>query len=151
MAGETHAAHRDIGRSVVIASPVIFLMFVLGTASVLSVHELHMGTPINYVAPIPQTLALAFGSSGAAALVARFAILLLQIRILGAASFIFTGVVRLPMAAGWDHLVPRVALPPPSALPDARSLYRPHDRGHRRAAGAGLGRGARRGSLCCAE
>ena len=30
----------------------------------------------------------------------------MQIRILGAASFIFAGVVRLPMAAGWDHLVP---------------------------------------------
>ncbi len=106
MAGETHAANRDIGRSVLIASPVIFLMFVLGTASVLSFHQLHAGVPINYVAPIPQTLSLAFGSSGAAAYVAKIAILLLQIRILGAASFIFTGVVRLPMAAGWDHLVP---------------------------------------------
>ena len=106
MAGETHAAHRDISRSVVIASPVIFLMFVLGTASVLSFHELHAGTPINYVAPIPQTLSLAFGGTGAAAFVAKLAILLLQIRILGAASFIFAGVVRLPMAAGWDHLVP---------------------------------------------
>ena len=106
MAGETHAAHRDIGRSVLLASPVVFLMFVLGTASVLSFHQLHAGTPINYVAPIPQTLSLAFGSSGAAAYVAKAAILLLQIRILGAASFIFTGVVRLPMAAGWDHLVP---------------------------------------------
>lgn len=106
MAGETHAANRDIGRSVLIASPIIFLMFVLGTASVLSFHELHAGVPINYVAPIPQTLSLAFGGSGAAGLVAKVAILLLQIRILGAASFIFTGVVRLPMAAGWDHLVP---------------------------------------------
>jgi amino acid transporter len=27
-------------------------------------------------------------------------------RLLGAASFIFTGATRLPMAAGWDHLVP---------------------------------------------
>ena len=106
MAGETHAANRDIGRSVLIASPVIFLMFVLGTASVLSLHELHFNVPINYVAPIPQTLSLAFGESGASALIAKLAILLLQIRILGAASFIFTGVVRLPMAAGWDHLVP---------------------------------------------
>ncbi len=106
MAGETHAANRDIGRSVVLASPVIFLMFVLGTASVLSFHELHAATPINYVAPIPQTLSLAFGESGFAGYVAKLAMLLLQIRILGAASFIFTGVVRLPMAAGWDHLVP---------------------------------------------
>ena len=106
MAGETHAANRDIGRSVIIASPIVFLMFVLGTASVLSFHELHAGVPINYVAPIPQTLSLAFGTGSWAGWVGKFAILLLQIRILGAASFIFTGVVRLPMAAGWDHLVP---------------------------------------------
>jgi amino acid transporter len=33
-------------------------------------------------------------------------ILLLQLRILGAASFLFTGITRLPMAAGWDHLIP---------------------------------------------
>ena len=106
MAGETHAAHRDIGRSVVIASPIIFVMFVLGTASVLSFHELHPNVPINYVAPIPQALSLAFGNAGWAAMVSKLAILLLQVRILGAASFIFTGVVRLPMTAGWDHLVP---------------------------------------------
>ena len=106
MAGETHAASRDIGRSILIASPVVFLMFVLGTASVLSFHELHPALAINYVAPIPQTLSLAFGNTGASALLAKFAILLLQIRILGAASYIFTGIVRLPMAAGWDHLVP---------------------------------------------
>ena len=106
MAGETHAAHREIGRSILIASPIVFLMFVLGTASVVSFHDLHRDVPINFVAPIPQTLSLAFGNSGGAALVARLAMLLLQIRILGAASFILTGVVRLPMAAGWDHLVP---------------------------------------------
>ncbi len=106
MAGETHAAHRDIGRSVVIASPIIVLMFVLGTASVVSFHELYAGVPINYIAPIPQTLSLAFGQTGVGSVLARLAIGLLTLRILGAASFIFTGVVRLPMAAGWDHLVP---------------------------------------------
>ena len=106
MAGETHAAHRDIGRSVIIASPIIFLMFVLGTAAVLSFHEANPNLRINYVAPIPQTLSLAFGEHGLGAVVGKLAILLLQIRILGAASFIFTGIIRLPMAAGWDHLVP---------------------------------------------
>ena len=106
LAGETHAAHRDIGRSVLIASPIIVLMFVLGTGAVVSFHELHPGLRINYVAPIPQTLTLAFGGTGLANVVARVAILLLQIRILGASSYLFTGVTRLPMAAGWDHLVP---------------------------------------------
>jgi glutamate:GABA antiporter len=105
MAGETKAPSRDIGRSILIASPIIILMFTLGTASVLAFHELAHST-INYIAPIPQTLRLAFGDSPAATLLARFTILLLQIRILGAASFIFTGVARLPMAAGWDHLIP---------------------------------------------
>jgi amino acid transporter len=105
MAGEAKHPGRDIGRSVLIASPIIFLMFTLGTASVLAFHEL-TGSEINFIAPIPQTLRLAFGNSGLADWVARLAILLLQIRILGAASFIFTGVTRLPMVAGWDHLIP---------------------------------------------
>jgi amino acid transporter len=105
MAGETRIAGA-IGRSVVLASPVIFAMFVLGTAAVVSFHELDPATAINYVAPIPQTLTLAFGEKGPAALLAKFAILLLQIRILGAASFLFSGATRLPMTAGWDHLIP---------------------------------------------
>jgi amino acid transporter len=105
MAGESKAPSRNIGLSVVIASPIIFLMFTLGTASVLAFHEL-TGAALNYIAPIPQALSLAFGDRGLGSFIARFVILLLQIRILGAASFIFTGVTRLPMAAGWDHLIP---------------------------------------------
>jgi len=106
MAGETHSPARAIGRSVVIASPIVLLMFVLGTAAVVSIHGAHPGTVINYVAPIPQTLSLALVGSGPAAAVGKLAILLLQIRILGAASLLFTGATRLPMAAGWDHLIP---------------------------------------------
>ena len=105
MAGESKHPGRDIGRSVVIASPIIFLMFTLGTASVLAFHELS-GSTINFIAPIPQTLRLAFGDIGLANWVARLVILLLQIRIIGASSFLFTGVTRLPMVAGWDHLIP---------------------------------------------
>jgi amino acid transporter len=106
MAGETRSAESAIGRSVVFATPIILAMFVLGTASIVSLHEVNAGTPINYVAPIPQALTLAFGGGGAATGLARLAILLLQIRILGAASYLFTGATRLPMTAGWDHLIP---------------------------------------------
>lgn len=106
MAGETYSPGRAIGRSVVIASPIILLMFVLGTATVVSIHGAHPRTAINYVAPIPQTLSLAFGGGGPAAAIGKLAILLLQIRILGAASYLYTGATRLPMAAGWDHLIP---------------------------------------------
>ena len=107
LAGETNAPARDIGRSVWIASPVICAMFIFGTGSVVAFHELHPTLAIDYIAPIPQTLRLALGDGGVAGAIARIAILLMQIRILGAASFIFTGVTRLPMTAGWDHLVPR--------------------------------------------
>jgi len=106
MAGETHAAGSAIGRSVLLASPIILAMFVLGTASVVSFHELNPDIAINYVAPIPQTLTLAFGEGGIAAMIGKLAILLLQIRILGAASLLYTGATRLPLTAGWDHLIP---------------------------------------------
>jgi glutamate:GABA antiporter len=106
LAGETHSPARDIGRSVIIATPIVFAMFILGTGSVVSFHNL-TGAPINYIAPIPQTLRLAFAGSSAATWIARFTILLLQIRIIGASSYLFTGVTRLPMTAGWDHLAPQ--------------------------------------------
>jgi len=105
LAGETRSPQHNISRSVVLASPVIVVMFVLGTSSVLAFHR-WTGVPINFVAPIPQTLTLAFGDHGPGAWLSRFAILLLQVRILGCASLLFTGVTRLPMAAGWDHLAP---------------------------------------------
>jgi amino acid transporter len=39
--------------------------------------------------------------------VAIAAILLVQLRLLGAASYLFTGVTRLPMTVGWDDLLPK--------------------------------------------
>jgi len=106
LAGETRSPARNIGRSVIIATPIAFAMFMLGTGSVITFHNANPGSIINYIAPIPQTLRLAFAGSNAATYVAQFTILLLQIRILGASSFLFTGVTRLPMTAGWDHLAP---------------------------------------------
>ena len=100
LAGETRSASRTIGQSVMLSAPVIALMFILGTSSVLA----FIGNqPINVIGPIPQTMRLALGSNGAA----PFAILLLMARAVASASLIFTGLTRLPMTAGWDNLVPR--------------------------------------------
>ena len=49
---------------------------------------------------------LTLGATGLGNVAAIVAILLLQLRLLGATSYLFTGVTRLPMAAGWNHLVP---------------------------------------------
>jgi amino acid transporter len=104
LAGECRSAARTIGQSVVISSPVIALMFILGTSSVLT----FVGNqPINVIGPIPQTMRLAFGTTGAASWAASVAIFLLMARAVAGSSLIFTGLTRLPMTAGWDHIVPR--------------------------------------------
>jgi glutamate:GABA antiporter len=103
LAGECRNPARSIGRSVSISAPIIALMFILGTSSVLAFVGVR---PINLIGPIPQTFRLAFGASGLSGRVAAFAIFLLLSRAVAAASLIFTGLTRLPMAAGWDHLLP---------------------------------------------
>jgi amino acid transporter len=102
LAGESKDAARSIGQSVILSSPMICAMFIAGTSSVLAFARGH----IDYIAPIPQTLRYALGNSGLSNLFAMTAILLVQMRLIAAASFIFTGVTRLPLVAGWDHLIP---------------------------------------------
>ena len=104
LAGECRGAARTIGQSVVISAPVIAVMFILGTSTVLTFIG---GQPINVIGPIPQTFRAAFGPTGAAGFAAQFGIFLLLARAVAGASLIFTGLTRLPMATGWDNLVPR--------------------------------------------
>jgi glutamate:GABA antiporter len=103
-AGESRQPESSITRSVWIASPIICAMFILGTGSVVA-----FATPghIDFIAPIPQTMRIALGNSGIGNVVAMATILLVQLRLLGAASYLFTGVTRLPMAVGWDDLLPK--------------------------------------------
>ena len=103
MAGETKDPERSIPRSVVIATPLIALMFILGTATVLAFVPRDQ---IDLVSPIPQTLRAGVQGLGAAAYVAPVLIVLLLMRQLGALNMIFAGNTRLPMVAGWDGLLP---------------------------------------------
>ena len=103
LAGESRSPERTITQSVWIASPIICAMFILGTGSVVAFVP---RDAINFIAPIPQTLRFALGNSGVGNLVAMTAILLLEMRLLGAISLLMTGVSRLPMAVGWDGLIP---------------------------------------------
>lgn len=103
LAGESRQPARSIGLSVWIASPVICAMFILGTGSVAALVPY---TRIDFIAPIPQTLRWTLGQSGLGNVLATTAIVLVQMRLLGLASYIFTGLTRLPMATGWDTLAP---------------------------------------------
>ena len=103
LAGESRQPARSIAQSVWISSPIICAMFILGTSSVVAFTQ---PGHIDFIAPIPQTMRLALGNSGVGNIFAIAAILLLQLRLIGASSYIFTGVTRLPLVAGWDNLVP---------------------------------------------
>src|SRR5438128_2664348 len=103
LAGETRAPARDIGRSVLIASPVIALMFILGTSSVLAFIG---NNPIDLIGPVPQTLRLGLQSFPIAGAVASIVILLLPTVTISSTSVHVTGSSRLPMVAGWDRLLP---------------------------------------------
>ena len=102
-AGEARDPVRTIGRSVIVAAPIIALLFILGTSSVLS---LIPQDQIDLIAPIPQVLSVGFGPLGFVAGIASLTIMaILSIR-LAQSSVMFAGNTRLPMVAGWDNLLP---------------------------------------------
>jgi amino acid transporter len=104
LAGETKNAQRNIALSVIIAAPIISLMFILGTSSVLAFSA---PTEIDLVGPIPQAFRKGLGTLGAAAaIVIPFAVLLTAVRSIGQSSLLFTATSRMPMVAGWDRLIP---------------------------------------------
>ena len=103
LAGETRAPARDIGRSVMIASPIIALMFILGTSSVLAFIG---NNPIDLIGPVPQTLRLGLRSFPIAGAIASVGIVLMTVRSISSTSVHLTGSSRLPMVAGWDRLLP---------------------------------------------
>jgi amino acid transporter len=103
LAGECRAPSRNISRSVWISAPIIALMFILGTASVLA-----FVTPdkVDLIAPIPQVLGLGFGSFGWVSMLISLTIFGVAARQIALMSIYFAGNTRLPMVAGWDNLLP---------------------------------------------
>src|SRR6266542_3326696 len=103
LAGETRAPARNIGRSVIIAAPIIALMFILGTSSVLAYVS---PDNVDSTGPIPQVLSIGFRSFGWVSKIVSLAILGVVARQVALMSIYFTGNARLPMVAGWDRLLP---------------------------------------------
>src|SRR5262249_55749049 len=101
-AGECKDPARTIGRSVVIAAPLIALMFILGTSSILAL----VPGDVDLIGPIPQALSLGTRTFGLAGGVVPVVILSMLALRLAHASVNFTANTRLPMVAGWDQLLP---------------------------------------------
>ena len=103
LAGETRSPARAVGRSVLIAAPIIALMFVLGTSTVVALIPIN---DIDLIGPLPQVLRVGFEPFGIAGPLVTIAILMTLAMRVAQVSVSFTAVTRLPMVAGWDRLLP---------------------------------------------
>ncbi len=103
LAGECRAPARNISRSVLISAPIIVVMFVLGTASVLAFVAPEQ---VDLIGPIPQVLSLGFNSFGWVSTLVSITIFGVAARQIALMSIYFAGNTRLPMVAGWDNLLP---------------------------------------------
>ncbi|MBL8137320.1 MAG: APC family permease [Acidobacteria bacterium] len=103
LAGETKAPARSVTRSVFIAAPVIALIFVLGTSTVVAFVP---NEQIDLIGPIAQVLRVGYAPFVFVTPIVTLAILMTLAMRVGQASVAFTAVTRLPMVAGWDHMLP---------------------------------------------
>jgi glutamate:GABA antiporter len=103
-AGESHHPGRNIARSILFTAPIIALLYILGTSAILAFVS---PNAIDVIGPIPQALARGFAPFGATGSLAYVAILLLLLNYLCSYPLYFSANSRLPLVAGWDHLLPR--------------------------------------------
>ncbi len=103
LAGETRSPARAVGRSVLIAAPIIAIMFVMGTATMLAYIPTDQ---MDLIGPLPQVLRVGFGPFGIAGPLVTIAIVMTLASRVAQASVSFTAVTRLPMVAGWDRMLP---------------------------------------------
>jgi amino acid transporter len=97
-------AARTIKRSVWLAAPLVTVIFTFGTACVLAFVR---PDSIDLISPVAQNLSLGVRSLGWAGPVVQLAIAMLIVTRSGTASVNFNFTSRLPMVAGWDHLLPQ--------------------------------------------
>lgn len=102
-AGETRNASKAIGRSVIIAVPLIAAMFVLGTGSVVA---LVPRDKIDLVSPISQALSMGTRPQDPGASLIPLVIVALLLAFVASQALLFAEATRLPLVAGWDKLLP---------------------------------------------
>jgi glutamate:GABA antiporter len=102
-AGETRNPARHLTRAILIAAPIIALLYIFGTSAILAFVSTDQ---IDIIGPIPQAFRAALNGSPLAEIIVPVAILLLLTNYLSSFTLNFAANTRLPMCAGWDHLLP---------------------------------------------
>ena len=100
---ECRKPENDVARSVLIAAPLIALMYILGTSTVLAYVA---PANVDLASPVGQVMQAGFGGSEFGRTLAAISVGAFNVGYL-ATFVIVTGMVaRLPMVAGWDGLLP---------------------------------------------
>jgi amino acid transporter len=102
-AGECRDPQRHLPRSVMLTGPIIALIYILATSAILAFVP---PSAEDVVAPVAQALSRGVQAFGLAGFVMPPAVLFLFIYYLATFCAFFTVSTRLPMVAGWDHLLP---------------------------------------------
>lgn len=103
-AGESRNPRRHLTRAIWIAAPLIALLYIFGTSAILAYVS---PENIDVIGPIPQALRIALGGTRLGGVIVPVAILFLLTNYLSSFSLNFAANTRLPMCAGWDHLLPQ--------------------------------------------
>lgn len=103
-AGESRNPRRHLTRAIWIAAPLIALLYIFGTSAILAYVS---PDNIDVIGPIPQALRVALGGTRLGEIIVPVAILFLLTNYLSSFSLNFAANTRLPMCAGWDHLLPQ--------------------------------------------
>jgi amino acid transporter len=103
-AGESRNPGRNLARSILFTAPIIALLYILGTSGILAFVS---PDSVDVIGPIPQALSRGFAVFGLGAPIVSIAILLLLLNYLCCYTLYFSGNTRLPLVAGWDHLLPQ--------------------------------------------
>jgi amino acid transporter len=102
-AGECRDPKRHLPRSVLLTGPIIALIYILATSAILAFVP---PSAEDVVAPVPQALSRGLQAFGLTHFALPPAVLFLLIYYLATFCVFFTVSTRLPMVAGWDHLLP---------------------------------------------
>jgi glutamate:GABA antiporter len=112
-AGESHNPARNIARSILISAPIIAILYIFGTSAILAFVS---PDAIDVIGPVPQAITRGFSlfgvtkfgvtKLGATGTLATIVILLLLMNYLSSYTLYFSANSRLPLVAGWDHLLP---------------------------------------------
>ena len=102
-AAECRSPERNLARSILITAPIIALLYIFGTSAILAFVP---SDAVDVTAAIPQALSRAFQPFGIARIIVPVALILLLTNYISTFNINFNGCARLPMVAGWDHLLP---------------------------------------------